>query len=320
MSNNHDNNNPNKPVILKADINADGQRLDNYLVKNLKNVPKGLIYRLIRKGAIKVNRKNIKQDYRLNSGDEIFIPHLEQKSQNPFRIAPSHIEKTKNSIIFENKDLLIINKPAGISVHSGSNNDYGVIDILKKIYGPKQYLELAHRLDRETSGCLVLAKNRLVLNDIHNAIQAKQFEKEYVALIHGTWSNAIRVIDDKLRRTNTVSGERKVIVDEINGKEALTRVEVLGARNNTSLVKLNPITGRTHQIRVHLSHKGHPIAGDRKYGLKDWNKHLKDNLDFTRIFLHAYRIKFSLQGYKQPIDIQADLGEDLKTVLKYFKY
>jgi len=309
-----------KPIILKADINSEGQRLDNYLVKNLKNVPKGLIYRLIRKGAIKVNRKNIKQDYRLKSNDEIYIPHLEQKQQNPYRVSPDHIERIKKSIIFENKEIVIINKPAGISVHSGSNNDYGVIDIIKKIYGPKQYIELAHRLDRETSGCLVLAKNRLVLNDIHSAMQANQFEKEYIALVHGTWSNAVRVIEDKLRRTNTSSGERKVIVDPVNGKEAVTRVEVIGARNKTSLVKLNPVTGRTHQIRVHLANKGYPIAGDVKYGLRDWNKELKDNLGFTRIFLHAYRIKFSLHGHGQPIDIQAELGDDLNKVLGYFKY
>tara|TARA_R110000868_G_scaffold215663_1_gene465768 strand:- start:1650 stop:2579 length:930 start_codon:yes stop_codon:yes gene_type:complete len=308
------------PFIFKVDFNSQGQRLDNYLVKNLKTVPKSLIYRLIRKGAVKVNRKNIKQDYKLRVNDEIYVPYLEQTSQNPYRISPHHIDMLKKSIIFENRDVLIINKPAGISVHSGTNNDYGVIDILKQIYGPSQYLELAHRLDRETSGCLVLAKNRLVLNDIHNSMQANQFEKEYMALVKGTWSNSIRVIEDKLRRTHTSEGERKVIVDSVDGKEAVTRASVIKVKNNTSLVKLNPITGRTHQIRVHLSNKGFPIAGDKKYGNKEWNKQLKDDLGFVRIFLHAFSIKFSLQGYQKPISVQAELGGDLNKVLKHIGY
>ena len=251
---------------LKVVNNHINQRLDNYLMRELKNIPKSLIYRLIRKRAIRVNKKTTKPDYRVLLGDEITAPDLVNVSLNSDRcaskqnfIGSNQINSLKKRIIYDCKDFLVINKPSGMAVHAGSNIKYGVIDILRKLYGEDQYVELVHRLDRDTSGCLLIAKNRQALNDLNLKLREQEINKTYLALVKGRCPNSMGSITHPLRRSMLQGGERMVMVDPELGKEALTKVSVRSVIKNTSLVELSPITGRTHQLRVHLAYEGHPL-------------------------------------------------------------
>ncbi len=311
---------------IKVGINYINQRLDNFLIRELKNVPKSLLYRLIRKRAIRVNKKTTKPDYKLLLNDIITYPNIKDTGQSSDDsathdlIKPSVVKLVKERIIYECNDFLILNKPKGMAVHAGSKIKYGVIDILRKIYGQKSYIELVHRLDRDTSGCLLFAKNRLALTDLHAKLQASEIKKTYLALVAGLWPNRIRLIEHPLRRSVLQGGERMVMVDYDLGKLAQTRVEVKARKNNTSLLELNPITGRTHQLRVHCAHEKHPIIGDEKYGNKELNKEIKSKTSLTRIFLHAYRLEFTWGKGGNKVSVTADIDTDLEKTLQYFEY
>lgn len=311
---------------IKVSINHINQRLDNFLIRELKNVPKSLLYRLIRKKAIRVNGKSTKQDYKLLLNDIISYPEIKDAGRNiePSAtydlIKPSLVKQIKDRIIYECNDFLIINKPKGLAVHAGSNIKYGVIDILRKIYGQKVYIELVHRLDRDTSGCLLIAKNRLALTDLHVKLKESEIKKTYLALVHGLWPNSIRLIEHPLRRSILQGGERMVMVDNDLGKPAQTRVEVKARYNNTSLLELNPITGRTHQLRVHCAYEKHPIIGDDKYGNKELNKKVKSECSLNRIFLHAYKLEFTWGKGSNKISVTADIDTDLEKTLQYLGY
>lgn len=305
------------------------QRLDNYLFRELKNIPKSLIYRLIRKKAIRVNNKASKPDYKLLLNDEISLPNLENinspDAENKQRskdnaIKPEIIKNLESRIIYECKDFLIINKPSGMAVHAGSRVSYGVIDILRKLYGKSQYIELVHRLDRDTSGCLLIAKNRLALNDLHIKLKEQEISKTYIALVEGACSNSMRKIEHPLRRSVLQGGERMVKVDYESGKPSLTRIELKAVHNKTSLMFLVPVTGRTHQLRVHMAYEKHPIVGDNKYGNKELNKMIKENTGLSRIFLHAYQLEFLWGKGHKKISVTAPLDDDLENTLKHFGY
>ena len=291
-----------------------GQRIDNYLLARLKGVPKSLVYRIVRKGEVRVNKGRIRPHYRVQAGDEIRVPPIrlnEQRTTNP---AQATLDNLEQAILYEDKRLLIINKPSGLAVHGGSGVSYGVIEALRQLRPELKQLELVHRLDRETSGCLVLAKRRSTLRALHELFRENQIDKRYLALVAGAWKGGERRIDAPLKKNLLSSGERVVRVND-QGKQSATVFSPLAVRENVSLLEARLETGRTHQIRVHCSHSGHPIAGDDKYGDRQFNQDMK-NYGLKRLFLHAWRIAFYLPDDGGRIDVRAPLPNDLKNVLQ----
>lgn len=323
--------------IIKVNINYINQRIDNFLFRELKNVPKSLIYRLIRKGAIRVNKKRTKPEYKLLFDDEITLPvihgehsadpqstgldkkHRQEGYKNSIIKQPV-IDGLVKRIVYDCPDFLILNKPSGMAVHAGSGVTYGVIDVLRKYYGEQSYIELVHRLDRDTSGCLLISKNRLALQDLHIKLQSNEINKNYLALVKGTWSNSKRMIEHPLLKAVQQGGERMVVVDHVLGKPSTTRIEIKALKNDTSLLQLTAVTGRTHQLRVHCAHEGHYILGDDKYGNKRLNQELKDAVNLRRIFLHAYTLNFRWGKKEGVVSVSAALDDDLQEVLHYFDY
>jgi 23S rRNA pseudouridine955/2504/2580 synthase len=291
-----------------------GQRLDNYLFSRLKGLPKSLLYRNIRKGGIRVNKKRKKPDYRLQEGDLIRIPPLQQseprKKNSPNKKLLDFFEKR---ILFEDKNFLAINKPTGIAVHGGSGIKLGIIEILRS--RPKQkYLELVHRLDRDTSGCLLIAKKRRILIEMQQLLKGGAIKKIYLALVCSHWPDSVKQIDMPLVKNRLQSGERIVRTHKQAGKLCLTEFRPLQYFTDATLVEAIPITGRTHQIRVHAQYAGHPIIGDVKYGDKTINKKMRA-LGCKRLFLHANELIFSLPSTQQNFRINAELPSELINVL-----
>ena len=293
-----------------------GQRIDNFLLKHLKGVPRSHIYRLLRSGQVRVNSGRKKAHYKLLAGDILRIPPVHVNEEQEFTIPDSVIEQLKQSVIFENNDIIAINKPSGIAVHKGSGLRFGVIEAFRKI-DPEQPLELVHRLDRETSGCLLLAKNRQILSELHELLRHEKtvhIEKTYTALLAGHWAGEKQTIDigiSKIKR----GGEHIMQVDK-TGDRAISHFEPLqvfdGDKTNIcTLMKISIETGRTHQIRVHAEHAGFPILGDSKYGDKTANRHFRE-LGLKRLFLHAKQLYLPLAD---PITIDAALSDDLETLL-----
>lgn len=299
-------------LTVEADF-AD-QRIDNFLLARLKNVPKTRIYRLLRKGEVRVNKKRVQPSYRLQEGDEIRLPpmHLEQKAA-PTTPGQRSVDMLSDRVIYEDKLLLIINKPPGIPVHGGSQVSMGVVEVLRAMYPKLPHLELAHRLDADTSGCLVLAKKRSVLKELHDLFRHGGIYKEYLALTKGQWKESELTVDVAIKKNHLSSGERIVKVDK-EGKSSLTVFEPLKSFSNAMLVKAILHTGRTHQIRVHARYRQHPIAGDEKYGDKEFNKQMRE-YGVKRLFLHSHRIEFTLASTGQTIKVVAPLDEDLQKSL-----
>ncbi len=291
-----------------------GQRIDNFLQYLLKGVPKSHIYRLLRTGQVRVNKGRIKPDYRLLAGDVVRIPPLRLPDTNARpRISSQQKAQLRECILYEDDNLIVLNKPSGLAVHAGSGLAYGVIDIMRALYPDTQTLELVHRLDRETSGCLLLAKRRRVLKALHDLLKQGKVKKHYLALLVGLWRSDGESVTTQLRKNTLRSGERLVrVVDD--GKHAESYFKPLDYFTNATLVDVALVTGRTHQIRVQAAHLGHPIAGDRKYGDADYNKQCT-RLGLKRLFLHAARIEFSLPGQRQSYQFEAPLPSDLQNVL-----
>jgi 23S rRNA pseudouridine955/2504/2580 synthase len=292
-----------------------GQRLDNFLMSRLKGLPKSRLYRIIRKGELRINKKRVKPDYRLQEGDIIRIP--------PLRLAPPVTENTLNTklaallekaIIFEDKHFLALNKPSGIAVHGGSGIHLGVIEALRLLRPQLKFLELVHRLDRDTSGCLLLAKKSSVLKELHGLLRSGEIKKTYVALVAGHWPKSLLKVDAPLYKNQLQSGERIVRV-QTEGKSSLTEFSVRHYYTESTLVAAMPITGRTHQIRVHAQFAKHPIVGDEKYGDKEINKKMRQ-LGCKRLFLHASQLEFTLPSIEKTITLNAELPEDLNQFLK----
>jgi len=293
------------------------QRVDNFLFNHLKNLPKTRVYRLIRKGEIRVNKKRVDASYKLQLGDLIRIPPMmleEVKLHIPGRRS---IQMLTDRVLYEDDNLLIINKPSGIPVHGGTGVKVGVIETLKTLYPKLPQLELAHRLDADTSGCLVLAKKRSRLRELHALLRAGQVHKVYLALTKGHWRTDDLKVTAPLTKNFLQSGERMVRVDP-NGKASATTFAIEQAFEHATLVQATLHTGRTHQIRVHSRHKGHPIAGDEKYGDLAFNKDLKQ-IGLNRLFLHAHTISFTLPSSGLQIQVTAPLEEDLKACLTSLK-
>jgi 23S rRNA pseudouridine955/2504/2580 synthase len=299
---------------LAIDEEQAQQRLDNFLFRELKGVPKGHVYRLLRTGQVRVNGRRAKPDYRLTTGDEVRIPPVRQAEMPPAgRASSRQTAQLQSSILFEDDYLLVIDKPAGMAVHGGSGVSLGVIEALRSLRPENASLELVHRLDRETSGCLLIAKKRSALRTLHAALRDSAVEKRYLTLLAGRWSGGERHIQLALEKNMLQSGERRVRVAE-SGKRAETRFRPLRAFENATLLEVTLMTGRTHQIRVHAAHLEHPVAGDDKYGDREANRQFR-SLGLKRMFLHAHSLGFTHPASREPVLVSAPLDEDLKAVL-----
>ena len=280
--------------LLEVAPDVAGQRIDNFLRTQLKGVPKTLIYRILRKGEVRVNKGRIKPEYKLQAGDIVRVPPLRLAERDePAPLAQGLLERLEAAIVYEDKALIVLNKPAGIAVHGGSGLDYGVIEAFRQLRPDVPDIELVHRLDRDTSGLLMIAKKRSMLRHLHEALRGDGVDKRYMALVHGNWPTAKKRISAPLLKNNLRSGERMVEVNP-EGKEALTEFKVLRRFGEfATLVEARPITGRTHQIRVHAQHAGHSIAGDAKYGDEQFSREIRD-LGGKRLFLHACALSVAL--------------------------
>ena len=316
--NNAAKNDANKVRFIEISSEQAGQRIDNYLITLLKGVPKSKIYRIIRKGEVRVNKGRIKQTYRLKEADVVRVPPVRME-EKPASIRPpdEQIERIEGSILFEDKGLLIINKPSGLAVHGGSGLSFGVIELLRASRPTAPYLELVHRLDRDTSGCLLIAKKRSYLRHLHEQMRSdRQIRKHYRAMLCGHWDKGKHHENAPLLKLTHSSGERMVRVDE-KGKPSHTLFKGISLHKQASYMEIELFTGRTHQIRVHAAHCGYPVAGDDKYGDKECNRQLR-KFGLKRLFLHAYRLEFQHPGTEQDMDIIAPLSDELNAVLSKF--
>lgn len=311
---------PQPPKVQFVEISADhaGQRIDNYLICQLNGVPKSLVYRILRKGEVRVNKGRIKPEYRLKQGDMVRIPPVRQAEKKASgKPSDAILRQIESRIIFEDKRIMVINKPSGLAVHGGSGLSFGLIEVLRELRPNDKNLELVHRLDRDTSGCLIIAKKRSALRRLHEQLREGSMDKRYFALLKGKWKGNNKWVDAPLLKNVIRSGERLVFVDP-NGKEARTQFIPYSVADEASLMSVKLDTGRTHQIRVHAQHQGFPIAGDDKYGDEDFNRKLK-KLGLKRLFLHAFSLKFHLpdpeSGEEMPIYVEAPLDEALVNVL-----
>jgi|TARA_B110000914_G_scaffold226488_1_gene252014 23S rRNA pseudouridine955/2504/2580 synthase len=276
-----------KVIVSDDDI---GQRIDNFLIKRFKDLPKSRIYRIIRRGEVRVNSGRIKSSYKIKAGDVLRIPPVTIRS-NAGKPSKSYAENILTSILFEDKDLLVIDKPTGVAVHGGSGINFGAIELMRAARPDLYNLSLAHRIDRETSGCLVMTKKRSMLRFLHEKFRTGKIVKNYLALVKGNWQFASNIIDAPLHVQNRENGERHVRVDDA-GKASKTKVKLINQYKGFALIRCQPVTGRTHQIRVHLNHIGFPIIGDDRYGVKSQNAS-KSKKRSRKLYLHAQSLSFS---------------------------
>ena len=304
--------------MVKVPEDRDGQRLDNFLLLQLKGAPRSLVYKLVRSGQVRINGKRAKADSRLAGGDEVRIPPVKLNEAGEARPVPKGLlDRLAASIVFEDKALLAVNKPSGLATHGGSGISHGLIEALRALR-PGEPLELVHRLDRDTSGVILVAKKRSALLELQALMRAGEDDegpgKRYLALLVGRVPNGTLTVDAPLQKSVMQGGERQVRVDPA-GKPSVSHFKVLERRGGHSYCEVRIETGRTHQIRVHAAHLGHPIAGDDKYGDPEANKRLAQQVGLKRLFLHAASIEFALDKGKTPYLINAPLSEDLTAVL-----
>ena len=291
-----------------------GQRIDNFLMRHFKTVPRSRVYRLLRKGEVRVNRKRVDAEYRIAVGDEVRLPPVRIGDSGEPGLPSSRLQDLiERSVIFQDKHLLVIDKPAGVAVHGGSGMSFGVIEALRASR-PRETLELVHRLDRDTSGCLCIARDRATLVALHALIRGSGMHKTYLALVSGSWQLGTKRIEAPLATDSRLHGERHVRVAAA-GKDSTSvfkPVQFFGSA--ATLMEVDIPTGRTHQIRVHASFAGHPLLGDDKYGDRERNAEFK-RLGGKRIFLHAHAIAFDWPGTGVPFHVSAPLPADLAAVL-----
>ncbi len=295
-----------------------GQRIDNFLMRVLKDVPRSLVYRILRTGEVRVNGKRARPEYRMVSGDRVRLPPLQRKTEQQRaaeKAAPSRSlrEFVDAAIIHEDRDLMVINKPAGVAVHGGSGLSAGVIEALRATHPELKELELVHRLDRDTSGVLLVAKRRAVLRELHALLRERDMEKRYLALVVGRWPFGAKTIDLPLK-TNLKQGGERVVRVHADGQQAITTFKPLQHFGKlATLLDISLGTGRTHQIRVHAAHAGYPIAGDEKYGDRERDAKLKP-YGLQRMFLHAHSLKFQRKGARE-FEVSAPVPEDWQAVI-----
>jgi 23S rRNA pseudouridine955/2504/2580 synthase len=276
-----------------------------------------MIYRILRRGEVRVNKGRIKPTYRLQVGDELRIPPIRLTETKIDHGSTATGDALASRIIYEDKRLLILNKPSGLAVHGGSGVQFGVIESMRKSRPDLHYLELVHRLDRDTSGCLILAKKRSTLRQLHELLREGKVQKRYLAVVQGNWQYGTRRVDAPLQKQILRSGERVVKVSE-HGKPASTTFRVLAVTKKASLLEVEIHTGRTHQIRVHAAHMGHPVAGDDKYGDESFNRYLA-GMGFKRLYLHARGVAFELQEPHVDIAVNAPLDANFEELLNKLK-
>lgn len=292
-----------------------GQRLDNYLLRKLKGVPKSFIYKIIRGGEVRVNKKRAKPLARIVAGDAIRVPPVRTRDEKKIS-SSEQWQWLENNIIYEDDTFLVLNKPSGVAVHGGSGINLGLIEMLQRIRLDCRALELGHRLDKETSGCLVVAKKRSFLRIFHDLLRERKVKKEYLTILSGRWTgNRIQEVNVPLLKSTLQSGERIVRVNP-EGKKSKTTFELIENFQHACLVKARPVTGRTHQIRVHALHLGHPVMGDEKYGRTENNEMIQLKT-CPHLCLHAEALRFSL--LEEERSFQAPLDEKMQLFLQYLR-
>lgn len=305
------------PAVQIIAISADeaGQRIDNFLRTQLKGVPKSMIYRILRKGEVRVNKKRVKPEYKLEDGDQVRVPPVRVAEREEESVSPklAKVAALSDAIVYEDEHILVLNKPSGTAVHGGSGLSFGVIEGLRALRPEARFLELVHRLDRDTSGILLVAKKRSALRSLHEQLREKGMQKDYLALVRGQWPSHVKSVRAPLLKNILQSGERVVKVSS-EGKPSETLFKVEERYAFATLVKASPVTGRTHQIRVHTLHAGHPIAFDDRYGEAEFDSQLAGT-GLNRLFLHAAALKFTHPGTGEEMRVEAPLDDGLKRCL-----
>ena len=296
-------------TLLEVGEEADGQRIDNFLLRLAKGVPKSHVYRILRSGEVRVNKGRVAAEYRLKSGDRVRVPPIRVSASADKPAAPAR----DFDMVFEDDAMIVLDKPAGIAVHGGSGVSFGVIEQLRRARPDARFLELAHRLDRETSGLLVVAKKRSALTRLHDLFRDGGINKHYLTLVKGRWRNVLQHVRLPLHKYLTAEGERRVSVSD-EGKQAHSIVRLVARWENFSLVDVELKTGRTHQIRVHLSHLGFPLAGDDKYGDFALNRDLQ-KAGLKRMFLHAAKLRLPHPLTGEAIELDTPLSVELRGFL-----
>ncbi|OEE72686.1 23S rRNA pseudouridine(955/2504/2580) synthase RluC [Vibrio ordalii] len=300
--------------LIDIDEDMAGQRIDNFLRNQLKNVPKSMVYRILRKGEVRVNKKRIKAEYKLSAGDVVRIPpvtlELSDQESNTPNTKLSKVAELEHCIIFEDEHLLILNKPSGTAVHGGSGLKFGAIEALRALRPEARFLELVHRIDRDTSGILLVAKKRSALRHLQAQFREKTIQKYYFALVMGQWKSSCKVVNAPLLKNEVNS----IVRVNPNGKASETRFKILKQFAQATLVQASPITGRTHQIRVHTQYTGHPIAWDDRYGDRRFDAYTAQ-FGIDRLFLHAANIRFVHPSTEALMDINAPLDTQLEQAL-----
>ncbi len=309
---------PTKPFFVEVDKEHAGQRLDNFLITRLKGVPKTHIYRIIRKGEVRINKGRVRQTTRLVEGDLVRIPPIRLSERSNEALDGAKYSFLSKAILYEDDGVLVLNKPCGMAVHAGSGIKVGVIEALRALRSDVSYLELAHRLDRETSGCLVLAKKSSVLKKLNddfknNSLKNSRLDKRYLCLVKGEWRGGQRRVTKALNTNAKRHGERFVVVDS-QGSYASSIMQPKAVSEIASVLEVKLLTGRTHQVRVHAQSENHPIAGDQRYGDKEFNKRMKSS-GLSRLFLHAARLTFFHPTTEKSITVEAPLPSELLSVL-----
>ncbi|PSF07011.1 23S rRNA pseudouridine(955/2504/2580) synthase RluC [Marinobacter halophilus] len=300
--------------LVAVDEDMAGQRVDNFILARLRGVPRSVVYRIVRKGEVRVNKGRVKPDTRLQAGDVVRIPPIVQQSK-PERVAPGDRVQSvmEAAVVFEDDDMLVVNKPSGIAVHGGSGLSFGLIEVLRSSRPQAKFLELVHRLDRDTSGLVMVAKKRSALRVLQDELRQKRIRKHYHALVAGTWPNSVGRVNEPLLRYEMPNGERRVKVSA-EGKESLTLFRCLQQFLGYSLVEASPVTGRTHQIRVHSAWAGHPIAGDDKY-MDEASLKAFRAIGGQRLMLHARALEFTLPKSGEAMKLEAPYDEAFAKVL-----
>jgi len=289
-----------------------GQRLDNFLMRELKGVPRTLVYRIIRKGEVRVNRGRVQPSHKLSAGDLVRVPPVRaaEPGQSP---SEASARKILEHVLLEDDRLIVIDKPSGLASHGGSGIKFGLIELMRAARPDLEYLELVHRLDRDTSGCMILAKRRSALRALHEQLRESRMDKHYLALVKGHWDYGTHRVELPLATHTRSGGERHVTVDD-SGKYALSIFRPVDISREASLLEVKIGTGRTHQIRVHATAMAHPIAGDAKYGDEAWNK-VCGKLGLKRMFLHATALTFDHPKTGESVLVNAPLPQDLSLAM-----
>ena len=300
---------------VRVDADSAGRRIDNYLLSLFNGVPRSRIYSMLRKGEVRVNGRRVGPEARLVADDMLRLPPVRSEPVRTATVPTHSAESLKPLILYEDRGLVVINKPAGMAVHGGSGLRFGVIEALRHLRPEAPFLELVHRLDRDTSGCLMVAKKSSVLKRLHEALRLGRIDKHYLTLLKGRWPAGEKLIRERLQKNVTRGGERMVTV-AAQGKESTSLFRLLETFAAASLVEVELETGRTHQIRVHAAHSGHPVAGDEKYGDPEFNRRMKSELGLRRLFLHAARLRLPDWEDGEPLLLDAPLASDLAAVVQ----